>query len=136
LVCGEEGLSEHDMIPRQGLRKNMPQRSKPTSKEVPHFRSEQEEARWYSDHREDLQEYVDMDDGEVVDPDPLSDRGGMTQAVSVRLPQRLLSDLRRIAEQQEISHQVLIQRWLSERLLQEKTQTDTSRPQKRRTKAA
>ena len=53
----------------------MAQRSKPTLKQVPHFRSEQEEARWYSDHREDLHEYVDMDDAEVVDPDLPSDRG-------------------------------------------------------------
>ena len=114
----------------------MAQRSKPTRKQVPQFRSEKEEARWYSDHREDLHEYLDMDAAEVVDPEPAFDRGGMTQPISLRLPQRLLADLRRIAEQYEISYQLLIQRWLSERLRQETLQAATSHPRKRRTKAA
>src|SRR5713226_7571631 len=93
--------------------KNMAKESKRAFKRIPAFRSEDEEARWYAAHREDLHEYVDMDDAEVVKPKPAVDRSGMTQVVSLRLPLRLLTGLRRLAEQQEISYQLLIKRWLS-----------------------
>ena len=43
----------------------------------------------------------------------------MTQAISLRLPQRLLAGLRRVAGQHEVSYQLLIKQWLAERLAQE-----------------
>ena len=70
----------------------------------------------------------------VVEPQPTTDRGGMTQAISLRLPQRLLTGLRRVAEQQEISYQALIRRWLAERMAQETTASDSRRPPGRRSR--
>ena len=75
----------------------MAKQSKQALKRIPAFRSEDGEARWYAAHREDLHKYVDMDDAEVVEPDLTADRGGMTQVVSLRLPLRLLTSLRRVA---------------------------------------
>jgi predicted DNA binding CopG/RHH family protein len=110
--------------------------SKRTLKPIPTFRSQDEEARWYGAHRTGLHEYVDMDDAEVVEPQPTTDHGGMTQAISLRLPRRLLTGLRRVAEQQEISYQTLIRRWLAERLAQETTTSDSRRPSGRRSRVA
>jgi len=73
----------------------MAKESERALKRIPAFRSEDEEARWYAAHREDLHEHVDMDDAEVVEPEPTVDRGGMTQIVSLRLPRRLLTGLHR-----------------------------------------
>ena len=74
----------------------MTKESKRALKRIPAFHSEDEEARWYVAHREDLHEYVDMDDAEVVEPEPTVDRGGMTQVVSLRLPRRPLTGLHRV----------------------------------------
>jgi len=98
--------------------------------------SEDEEARWYTAHREDWHKYVDMDDAEVVGPDSTADRSRMTQVVSLRLPRRLLTGLRRVAEQREISYQLLIERWLSDRLAQETAAPDSRRSSGRRNRAA
>ena len=110
--------------------------SKRALKPIPVFRSQDEEARWYGAHRADLHEYVDRDDAEVVEPQPTTNYGGMTQAISLRLPQRLLTGLRRVAEQQETSYQALIRRWLTERLAQETTASDSRRPSGRRSRVA
>ncbi len=114
----------------------MAKESKRTLKRIPAFRSEAEEARWYGVHRDDLHEYLDMDDAELVEPKANGDRGDMTQAISVRLPQRLLTGLRRVAEQQEITYQMLIRQWLTERLAQESAPAIARRPQSRRSRAA
>lgn len=124
------------MISLQRSEENMAKESKRALKRIPAFRSEDEEARWYAAHREDLHEYVNMDDAEVVKPEPTVDRGGMTQVVSLRLPRRLLTGLRRVAEQQEISYQLLIKRWLSARLAQETAAPDSRRSSGRRKRAA
>lgn len=110
--------------------------SKRALKPIPSFRSEDEEARWYGAHRADLHEYMNMDDAEVVESQSTADRGGMTQATSLRLPRRLLTGLRRVAEQQEVSYQVLIRRWLAERLAQETRASDSRRPSGRRSRVA
>jgi len=114
----------------------MAKRSKAILKKIPVFRSEGEEARWYDAHREDLHKYVNMDDAEVVEPQPTDDRSGMTQMLSVRLPRRLLMGLRREAERREVSYQSLIKRWLAERLAQETTVSATRRSSRHCTKAA
>lgn len=51
----------------------------------------------------DFHEYLNMEDAERVKAQASGDRGNMTQAISLRLPQRLLTGLRRVAEQR-ISH--------------------------------
>jgi len=79
---------------------------------------------------------MDMDDAELVEPKANGDRGDMTQAISLRLPQRLLTGLRRVAEQRETSYQMLIKQWLTERLAQESAPSITRRPQSRRSRAA
>ena len=114
----------------------MAKRSKHQLKRIPAFHSEDEEARWYAAHRDDLHDFIDMDDAEIVEPQPLPDRGGMTQSVSLRLPHHLLAGLRREAERQEISYQALIKRWLSERLTQETAVSSLRRSAKRRSQAA
>jgi predicted DNA binding CopG/RHH family protein len=110
--------------------------SKRTLKRIPAFRSEDEEARWYGVHRDNLHEYVDMDDAELVEPQPTADRGGMTEAITLRLPQRLLTGLRRVAEQQEVSYQILIRRWLAERLAEETAASDSRHSSRRRPRVA
>ena len=114
----------------------MAKKSKQALKRIPSFQSEDEEARWYEAHRDDLHEYIDMSDAEVVEPQPTADRGGMTQAISLRLPQRLLRGLRHEAERQEISYQILIKRWLSDRLAQETTALGSRSSSKRRSQTA
>jgi hypothetical protein len=114
----------------------MAKASKRVLKRIPAFRSEDEEARWYGAHRKDLQEYIDMAGAEVVEPQPTVDRSGMTQAITLRLPRRLLAGLRRTAEQQEVSYQLLIRRWLTERLAQETAATESHRSSGRRSRAA
>ena len=114
----------------------MAKESKRHLKRIPTFHSEAEEARWYGAHREVLHEYIDMDDAELVDSKTTEDRGGMTQAISLRLPQRLLTGLRRVAEQQEVTYQTLIKHWLTERLAQENTPVINRRPPSRRSRAA
>ena len=114
----------------------MAKESKHTLKRIPTFRSAAEEAQWYGAHTHDLHEYMDMDDAELVEPQASEDRGGMTQVISLRLPQRLLTGLRRVAEQQEISYQTLIKQWLTERLAQEGAPLTTRRPPSRRSRAA
>jgi predicted HicB family RNase H-like nuclease len=110
--------------------------SKPTLKRIPSFRSKDEEARWYEAHRHDLHEYLDMEDAEVVEPQPTVDRSGMTEAISLRLPRRLLTGIRRVAEQQEVSYQTLIKRWLTERLAQESVVSYSRPASARRSRAA
>lgn len=77
----------------------MAKESKRALKRIPTFRSTVEEARWYEVHTHDLHEYMDMDDAELVEPQTIGDRGGITQTIPFRLPQRLLTGLRRVAEQ-------------------------------------
>jgi len=114
----------------------MAKESKRTLKRIPTFRSAAEEARWYGAHTHDLHEYIDMDDATLIESQASSDRNGMTQAISLRLPQRLLIGLHRVAEQQEISYQTLIKRWLAERLAQESVSATVRRSQSRRARAA
>lgn len=113
----------------------MAKESKRVPKRVPSFRSEDEEAQWYAAHRDELHDYVDMDDAELIEPQTTSDRSGMTQAVSLRLPRRLLTGLRRVAEQHEMNYQRLIKQWLAERLAQEAPLSTTRRPPSRRSRA-
>ena len=87
-------------------------------------------------HQHDLEEYIDMSDAEMGEPETTGDRGGMTEAISLRLPRRVLTELRRLAEQQEIKYQTLIKQWLTERLAQESAPSTTHRPPNRRSRAA
>lgn len=75
-----------------------------------------------------------MDDAELAES--TANRGEMTQAISLRLPQRLLIGLRRAAEQQEITYQTLIKHWLTERLTQENASVTPRRSPNRRSRAA
>jgi hypothetical protein len=59
----EEKVRTHSVQP-------MAKTSKRALKRIPAFRSEDEEARWYGDHRKDLHEYIDMADAEVVESQP------------------------------------------------------------------
>jgi hypothetical protein len=114
----------------------MAKASKRRLKRIPAFRSEDEEARWYGAHRQDLHEYIDMADAEVVEPQPTADRSGMTQTVALRLPRRLLAGLHRMAERQGVSYELLIRRWLAERLAQETAAAESQRSSGRRSRAA
>ena len=59
----------------------MAKASRRTLKRIPAFRSEAEEARWYAAHRDNLHEYVDMEDAEVVEPQLVTDREGHRGAI-------------------------------------------------------
>lgn len=75
-----------------------------------------------------------MDEAKLAES--TANRGGMTQAISLRLPQRLLTGLRRVAEQQEITYQILIKHWLTERLTQENASATPRRSPSRRSRVA
>lgn len=114
----------------------MAKASKRPLKRIPTFRSEAEESRWYGMHQHDLDEYINMDDAEMSEAQTAGERGGMTEAISLRLPRRVLTELRRLAEQQDIKYQTLIKQWLTERLAQETAPPTTHRPPSRRARAA
>lgn len=85
-------------------------------KKIPHFRNEKEESVFWSTH--DVTDFIDPSKGSwgiAADRYPTK-----TRAVSIRLPETLLANLKRLAQSKDIAYQALIKFWLSEKLLQEK----------------
>lgn len=76
---------------------------------------------------------------ELVDADDAIPRIGESQAISLRLPRAQLALLRAFAEREGIGYQVLIKRWLDDRLRAERERMrtqrraqDATRPDRRR----
>jgi predicted DNA binding CopG/RHH family protein len=83
-------------------------------KEIPTFRSEDEEREFWATH--DSTEYVDWDKAEVV---VLPKLKPSTKTISLRLPEMMLNELRLIANKRDVPYQSLIKMFLKERIDQE-----------------
>jgi predicted DNA binding CopG/RHH family protein len=83
-------------------------------KEIPTFKSEDEEREFWAIH--DSTEYVDWDEAEAV---VLPKLKPSTRTISLRLPELMLDELRLIANKRDIPYQSLIKVFLKERIDQE-----------------
>ena len=83
-------------------------------KEIPTFRSEDEEREFWATH--DSTEYVDWDKAETV---VLPKLKPSTKTISLRLPEMMLNELRLIANKRDVPYQSLIKIFLKERIDQE-----------------
>ena len=83
-------------------------------KEIPTFKSEEEEREFWATH--DSTEYVDWDKAEAV---VLPKLKPSTKTISLRLPELMLNELRVIANKRDVPYQSLIKMFLKERIDQE-----------------
>lgn len=83
-------------------------------KEIPTFRSEDEERAFWSMH--DSTEYIDWNEAEEMILPLLKPS---TKTISLRLPELMLNELRIIANKWDIPYQSLIKLFLKERIDQE-----------------
>jgi predicted DNA binding CopG/RHH family protein len=83
-------------------------------KRVPEFNSEDEEREFWAPH--DSTEYVDWHQAERVVFPKLKPT---TKTISLRLPESMLSELRQLANKQDITYQSLIKSILRERIEEE-----------------
>lgn len=83
-------------------------------KELPKFKNEAEERKFWAAH--DSTEFVDWDKAEFVSFPNL--RPTM-KTISLRLPEFVINELRRMAQKRDVSYQALIKIFLKERIDQE-----------------
>ena len=92
-------------------------------KEIPTFKSEDEEREFWATH--DSTEYVDWDKAEAV---VLPKLKPSTKTISLRLPELMLNELRVIANKWDVPYQSLIKMFLKERIDQELKQSPETKP--------
>ncbi|MBN1893873.1 BrnA antitoxin family protein [bacterium] len=85
-----------------------------TLKKIPKFRNEDEERAFWSVH--DSSEYVNWDSAEKA---ALSKLKPSSKTISIRLPQSLLEELKRIANRRDVPYQSLMKIFLAERIEEE-----------------
>ena len=83
-------------------------------KVIPRFRNEDEERQFWASH--DTIDY--LDEFEPVELD-LSELKPSTRPVTVRLPESLLSSLKKLANKQDVPYQSLMKIFLAERVKRE-----------------
>lgn len=83
-------------------------------KRIPHFKSEEAERDFWATH--DTTEYFDLSQPVELD---LSKLQPSTESISLRLPQMLLYDLKKLANKKDIAYQALIKVFLAEKVQQE-----------------
>lgn len=83
-------------------------------KELPIFNNEDEERTFWATH--DSTEYIDWDESEITVLPALKPS---TRAISLRLPEFMLRELRLLANKRDIPYQSLIKIFLKERIDQE-----------------
>ena len=84
------------------------------SKQIPEFKNEDEEREFWATH--DSSEYVDWSNAKrAVFPNLKP----TTRAISLRLPESMLDELRQMANQRDVPYQSLIKVFLRERIDQE-----------------
>lgn len=98
-------------------------------KKLPIFRTEDEEARWYSEHRGELMDYFRIAEdgdpqleallarsprrpGRPPSPDP-------SRQVQFRIPEGVIKRVKRVAEAKGMRYQTLIKSWILESLADE-----------------
>jgi hypothetical protein len=83
-------------------------------KEIPKFKNEAEERKFWATH--DSTEFVDWDKAEFVSFPNLKPS---MKTISLRLPEFVINELRRMAQKRDVSNQALIKIFLKERIDQE-----------------
>jgi predicted DNA binding CopG/RHH family protein len=84
------------------------------NKQIPNFASEDEERDFWSAH--DSTEYVDWSKATRV---TLSSLKPSTKTISIRLPESLLDELKRLANKRDVPFQSLLKVFLAERIEKE-----------------
>ena len=80
-------------------------------KDIPTFKSEDEEREFWTTH--DSAAYIDWDEADEV---VLPNLKPSTRTISLRLPQFMLNELRLIANKRDMPYQSLIKMFLKERI--------------------
>jgi predicted DNA binding CopG/RHH family protein len=97
----------------------MPKRVKKL-KPIPQFRSDEEAGEFWMTH--DTTEYLDWSKVRRV---RFSNLRPSTATISLRLPQRLLEELRTLANERDVPYQSLLKVYLAERVAKERTRRRT-----------
>lgn len=84
-------------------------------KRIPSFKSEAEERRFWQRH--DSTSYVDWSDAEDV---VLPNLKPSTRTISLRLPQSMIDELKRLANKRDVPYQSLLKIFLAERIESER----------------
>ena len=84
------------------------------SKQIPKFRSEEEEREFWATH--DSTDHVDWSQARAM---VLSDLKPSTRTISLRLPQSMLEELKILANKRDVPYQSLLKVFLAERLASE-----------------
>ena len=90
---------------------------KPKLKAMPRFETEAEEREFWSEH--DSSEYFDWSKARRV---VLPELRPSTTSISMRLPVPLLTELKRLAREQDVPYQSLMKVYLAERVAHERRQ--------------
>ena len=85
-----------------------------TLKKIPIFKSDQEEADFWDTH--DTTDYIDWSKAEQV---VFTNLKPSTQSISLRLPVTLLSDLKVLANKNDVPYQSLMKVYLSDKVNEE-----------------
>ena len=83
-------------------------------KAIPGFRSEKQEREFWSKH--DSSEYVDWREAQR---ETFANLKPSTKSISVRLPQSLIDELKRLANKRDVPCQTLLKMFLAERVREE-----------------
>jgi hypothetical protein len=86
-------------------------------KEIPKFKNEAEERKFWATH--DSTEFVDWGKAEFI---PFPNLKPTMKTISLRLPEFVINELRRMAQKRDVSYQALIKIFLKERIDQEHKQ--------------
>ena len=87
-------------------------------KKIPKFSSEAEEREFWG--REDSTEYIDWSRGS---PATLPKLRPTLRTISIRLPESMIAELKRLANKRDVPYQSLVKVFLAERLKTELSQT-------------
>ncbi|MDO8433392.1 MAG: BrnA antitoxin family protein [Candidatus Binatus sp.] len=85
------------------------------NRKIPKFKSEAEERKFWSSH--DSVDYIDWRRGKRA---VLSDLRPSAHAISIRLPQAMIDELKLIANKRDVPYQSLLKIFIAERLQQER----------------
>jgi predicted DNA binding CopG/RHH family protein len=95
-------------------------------KPIPTFRTEDEEREFWATH--DSTEYVDWSKARVV---RFPNLRPSSTAISVRLPDTLLTELKLLANERDVPYQSLLKLYLSDRIEAERAWGQPGRPKQR-----
>ena len=90
-------------------------RSKRTLKKIPAFRNEDEERQFWA--KADSTEYVDWSKARIV---RFPNLRPSTTAISLRLPETLLTELKLLANERDVPYQSLLKVYLADRVAAER----------------